>query len=78
MVERWCLGVDPGCGSMYEHPTGDWVRHDDYKALLDKLEKIRLKCEHEISLDNRTPPFAEGRMDFADVIWRMIVQEQPK
>lgn len=50
---------------------------DEIKELEDKLHKIRDKCLHEIGLDQRKSPFSEGRMDFAEVIWRMIEQEDP-
>lgn len=47
---------------------------DRITELESKLDAIRLKCLDELKHDRRTA-FEEGRMDFADVIWRMIVQE---
>ena len=40
MVERWREGFDPGSGCMYEDHDGEWVRIEDYKAVVDKLDKI--------------------------------------
>lgn len=64
-----------------EHGGEVWVRlsavhpmQDKIIALESKLDAIRLKCLDELKHDRRTA-FEEGRMDFADVIWRMIVQE---
>lgn len=42
-----------------------------------KLNRIELKCLDELKHDRRTA-FEDGRMDFADVILRMAVQEPPK
>jgi len=47
----------------------------ELRSVLSRLDTIRLKCLDELQHDRRTA-FEEGRMDFADVIWRMIVQEQ--
>jgi len=33
-----CLGID----GMEEAAEGDWVRHDDYLSLLQKLDEIRI------------------------------------
>lgn len=70
------------CGTRMPAPgmhEGTWKSETDceLEQVKSKLDTIRLKCLDELKHKGLSP-FEEGRMDFADLIWRMIVQEPPK